>query len=133
MKNNERDLRFTGDSDDMHVLVPLSNDTFACRPGECPVVLTNHSAEDDIILECAHLLDMVESARGQSDHAVQATYWNVRSSLRWLIDAHTDCDPNTVTTQPYGALPRVTCPHGEFDSWKTYAMHAIQHQPETGR
>lgn len=128
--SGKRDLRFTGDSDDMHVLVPLSNNTFACRPDECPVVLTNHSTEDDIILECARLLDMLEPMRDHSDQLLPSAYWNTCSALHQLVAAFTDCDPKTTIAQSYGGLPRVTCLHGEFDSWEAYAQHAIHYTPE---
>lgn len=114
----------------MHVLVPLSNNTFACRPDECPVVLTNHSTEDDIILECARLLDMLEPMRDHSDQLLPSAYWNTCSALHQLVAAFTDCDPKTTIAQSYGGLPRVTCLHGEFDSWEAYAQHAIHYTPE---
>lgn len=129
MKSDKRDLRFAGDTDE-HVLVPMSDGTFTCQPDECSLALTNHSTVDDVILECARLLDMVEPIRDHSDRAISGAYWNACSSLHQLIETHTDCDPKIAAIQPYGALPRITCPHGEFDSWEAYAQHAIHYTPE---
>ncbi len=126
--SGKRDLRFAGDTDE-HVLVPMSDGTFTCQPDECPLELTNHSTVDDIILECARLLDMLEPIRGHSDRAISGAYWNACSALRQLVAAFTDCDPKPTIAQSYGGLPRVTCEHGTHDSWEAYAQHAIHYQP----
>ncbi len=120
----KRDLRFTGDSDDMHVLVPLSNNTFACRPDECPVVLTNHSTEDDIIiLECARLLDMLEPMRDHSDRLLPSAYWNTCSALRQFA-AFTDCDPKPTIAQSYGVCRVSPACMGNSTRMEAYAQHA---------
>ncbi len=94
--------------------------------------LNRHGAVDRIVLHSAHLLDMLETVQGKCDGILDEAYDMAPDIMSLLIDDYQSyCNPETIESQPWEVRPRITCPHGRFNTWAQWVDHAIHCQRAT--
>lgn len=126
---DKRALRFTGDADEQ-LLIPRDAGAAGRHPEAHRPELNEHGAVDRIVLHSAHLLDMLETVQGKCDGILDEAYDMALDVVSLLVgDYRSYCDPETIESQPCGVRPRVTCPHGRFNTWAQWVNHAIHCQP----
>ena len=126
---DKRALRFTGDADEQ-LLIPRDAGVIGRHPETHRPELNEHGAVDRIVLHSAHLLDMLETVQGKCDGILDEAYDMALDMVSLLVgDYRSYCDPETIESQPCGVRPRVTCPHGRFNTWAQWVNHAIHCQP----